>query len=199
MSHTLKGQADLDHSLERESLAVLVAFMQQACTQRMVRQLLQLYASLQHELDMAEEFYNASRGSRLMFRDPLQWCLMAMGYDDGKDSTLRLFISLDSLDHYIRSNSEVKSRLTSGWIEGVADISTLNNSLEAMSQHRGPVAEKIYGGDPATAGLIRREMRKIDQFVKLWRCIDAEKLSPQGGPGLRSVTVAVENLNNQRT
>lgn len=177
---------DLSESANAQQLDVLLAFMHQACSQQLVTQLLQLYASLSHEpgIDSAlledDEF-----DVELKTIDPLLWVLSTMGYDEGGDTSLPLSVSLDFFhSHLAAAKDEEKAKVSSRLLKRIADISTLNGIRMAIDCRRyNPCA--IEDRSYANAVLIANEKTKIGRFLRVWEELDTDILSRKAAVFLR--------------
>ncbi|GAB1317860.1 hypothetical protein MFIFM68171_08070 [Madurella fahalii] len=178
---------------KREELDVLLVFMKEACTQQLVTQLVQLYGSLSHEPGLDPSLLNLEYHVDFRTTDPLFWVLTTMGYDEGRDATLPLSISLDFLQTYLAANEKAKSRVSSRLLKRITDISSLNDILTALDRYRGHNSCVLDDHSPANPGLIENERLKIEEFQKAWKAVDTDRLSRKAAMLLKKIFATVED------
>lgn len=187
------GEDSLSAKYKRGELDVLLVFMKEACTQQLVTQLVQLYGSLSHEPGLDSSLLNLEYHVDFRTADPLFWVLTTMGYDEGRDTTLPLSISLDFFQTYLAANEAAKSRVSSRLLKRITDISTLNDILTTIDRYRGHNSRVLEDHSRTYAGLIAKERLKIEEFEKAWKAIDTDRLSGKAAGFLKKTVATIDD------
>jgi hypothetical protein len=175
-----------------KKLDLLLAFMKEACTQQLVTQLIQLHASLLHEPGLDASLLDMPYAVDFRAIDPLFWALSTLGYDEDRDSTLPLSITLGFLQSYLAAHEEAKARLSSRLLKRITDVSILNDILVALQCRQGYNSRVVDERSLDNAVTISNEKLKIGRFERVWAAVGSDQLSQKAGPHLRLLCSAVD-------